>query len=186
LEPIGNKDWNLRLDIPLVSTNSNSINKTGLGDISFAASYIISLNQKRGTGARAKIISNSASNPSFGSGKWIFVPTLFHGLYLNKSQKTLWLSSIEYQVSFAGASNRNDISTTVFENALIYSFSKNWISGDVAIRYNDVIDGFQNSVYIEFGRKFSKQSMFYIHPSIGFGDKKSYNNGLELGLVILY
>ncbi|WP_264563679.1 lipid A phosphoethanolamine transferase [Flavobacterium sp. N3904] len=186
LEPIGKKDWNLRLDVPLVSTNTNSINKTGLGDISFATSYIIALNNKRGIGARAKVISNSASNPSFGSGKWVFVPTLFYGLYIDKSRKLLWLTDVEYQVSFAGSSNRNDISTSVFENALIFSFQKNWIAGNVAFRYNDVINGFQNSAYLEFGRKFSKESMFYIHPSIGFGDKKAYNNGLELGLVILY
>jgi hypothetical protein len=102
------------------------------------------------------------------------------------TNKILWLSDIEYQFSFAGSSNRNDISTSVFENALIYSFKKNWIGGNIAIRYNDVINGFQNSSYLEFGRKFSKESMFYIHPSIGFGGKKSYNNGLELGLVIIH
>jgi len=186
LEPIGNKDWTLRLDIPLISTNTYSKDKTGLGDIAFATSYIIDLNNKRGFAVRTKVISNSASNPSFGSGKWIFVPTLFYGLYLDKSNRILWLSDIEYQVSFAGSSNRNDISTSVFENALIYSFKKNWIGGNIAIRYNDIINGFQNSAFLEFGRKFSKESMFYIHPSIGFGGKKSYNNGLELGLVILY
>jgi hypothetical protein len=186
LQPIGNKAWNIRLDIPLISTNSNSIDKTGLGDIAFASSYIIALNNKRGIGARAKVISNSASNPSFGSGKWVFVPTLFYGLYLDKSGKLLWLMDAEYQVSFAGASNRNDISTAVYENALFYSFQKNWIAGNIAVRYSNVVNGFQNSAYLEFGRKFNKESMFYIHPSIGFGDKKFYNNGLELGLVIFY
>ncbi|CAN1523158.1 hypothetical protein MCETHM1_01150 [Flavobacteriaceae bacterium] len=186
LQPIGNKAWNLRLDIPLISTNSNSKDKTGLGDIAFASSYIIALNNKRGIGARAKVITNSASNPSFGSGKWVFVPTLFYGIYLDKSSKILWLMDAEYQVSFAGSSNRNDISTAVFENALIYSFRKNWIAGNVAVRYNNTVNGFQNSAYLEFGRKYSKESMFYIHPSIGFGNKKFYNNGLELGLVIFY
>lgn len=186
LEPIGNKDWNLRLDIPLISTNSNSINKTGLGDISFATSYIIALNKKKGIGARVRIFTNSASNPSFGSGKWVFAPTIFYGLYLDKSNKILWLSNVEYQFSFAGPSDRNDISTSVFENALLYNFKKNWIAGNVALRYNDVINGFQNSAYLEFGRKFGKESMFYIHPSIGFGDEKFYKNGLELGLIILY
>jgi hypothetical protein len=28
--------------------------------------------------------------------------------------------------------------------------------------------------------------MFYIHPSIGYGGKKSYNYGAELGVVILF
>ena len=186
LKPIGKKDWNLRLDVPLVSTNTNSINKTGLGDIAFAVAYIIQLNEKRGIGARAKVISNSASNPSFGSGKWIFNPTVFYGLYLDKSRKLLWLPDVEYQISFAGASDRNDISVGVLENVLIYSFGKNWVSGDVAFRYNEVLEGFQNSAYVEFGRKLNKESMFYIHPSIGFGDKKAYNTGLEVGLVILY
>jgi hypothetical protein len=186
LKPIGKKDWNLRLDIPLVSTNTNSQNKTGLGDIAFAASYIIQLNEKRGIGARVKIISNSASNPSFGSGKWVFNPTLFYAIYLDQSRKLLWMPDAEYQVSFAGASDRTDISIAVFENVLIYKFKKNWVSGDVAIRYNEVLDGFQNNAFLEFGRKLGEESMFYIHPSVGFGDKKVYNTGFEVGLVILY
>jgi hypothetical protein len=76
LKLIGNKDWTLRLDIPLISTNTYSKDKTGLGDIAFATSYIIDLNNKRGFAVRTKVISNSASNPSFGTGKWVFVPTL--------------------------------------------------------------------------------------------------------------
>lgn len=186
LKPIGKKDWNLRLDVPLVSTNTNSKNKTGLGDISFAVSYIIQLNEKRGIGARARVFSNSASNPSFGTGKWVFNPTVFYGIYLDKSRKLLWLPDAEYQISFAGASDRNDINIAIIENLLIYRFGKNWVSGDVAFRYNEVSDGFQNNAYLEFGRKFTKEAMFYIHPSVGFGDKKAYNTGLEIGLAILY
>lgn len=40
LQPIGNKAWNLRFDLPLISTNSNSINQTGLGDVSAGISFI--------------------------------------------------------------------------------------------------------------------------------------------------
>ena len=108
------------------------------------------------------------------------------GLYLKKKKKLLWLPDVEYQISFAGASDRNDINIAIFENVVIYRFEKNWLSGDVALRYNEVLNGYQNTAYLEFGRKFSKEAMFYIHPSIGFGNKKAYNNGLELGLVILY
>ena len=40
LHPIANKAWNLRVDLPLISTNTSSINKTGIGDIGIGISYI--------------------------------------------------------------------------------------------------------------------------------------------------
>ena len=186
LLPIGNKTWQLRADVPLVSTNTASINKTGFGDLSFAASYIPYLTKKRGVGLRGRLFTNSASDPSFGSGKWVFAPTFFYGQYFDESKKFFWISNVEYQFSFAGSSNRNDISTTILDNSLIFNFGKNWVSGNVTFRYNAIAEGFNNSAYLEFGRKFTPDAMFYIHPSMGFGDKKSYNYGMELGLLIFY
>jgi hypothetical protein len=184
--PIGNNAWNLRFDLPLVSTNTESINKTGIGDLSFASSYIFFINEKRGIAARLKVTSNSSNNPAFGSGKWVLSPSFFLGTYIGKNKKLLLLSDIEYQFSFSGSNNRTDISTAILENTIIYSFAKNWIGTNVALRYNAINEGFQNTTFIEFGRKFTADSMFYIHPSIAFGSEKSYNYGLELGLVILF
>ncbi len=186
LLPIGNKAWQLRADIPLISTNTETKNTTGFGDLSFAAAYIPFLNKKRGIGLRGRIFTNSAQNPSFGTGKWVFAPTFFYGQYIGKERKFLWISNLEYQFSFAGSSNRNDISTAIFDNSLIFNFKKNWIAANVTFRYKTITEGYNNSVYFEFGRKFTPDAIFYIHPSIGFGDQKAYNNGLEVGLLIFY
>ena len=96
------------------------------------------------------------------------------------------ISDLEYQFSFTGSKNRADIRTTVLESTLIYSFAKNWISSNIAFRYNETRQGFQNSTFVEFGRKLTPDSLFYIYPSLAFGDQKTYNYGLELGVVILY
>lgn len=184
--PIGNKAWNLRFDLPLVSTNTESINKTGLGDLSLASSYIFFINEKRGVATRLRVTSNSSNNPAFGSGKWVLSPAFFLGNYIGKSKKLLLISNIEYQFSFAGSNERAAISTAIIENMFIYSFAKNWIGTNLALRYNYIKEGFQNSIFVEFGRKFNSESMFYIHPSLAFGSEKSYNYGLELGLVILF
>lgn len=186
LYPIGQKTWLLRVDVPLVSTNTSSINKSGLGDIAIAASYIPYVKNKTGIAIRAKITSNSANDPNFGTGKWVFNPTLIYGNYLGNHKKYLWLATLENQMSFAGDSNRNKVNTTVFENTLLYFLGKNWFGINNAFRYNNTIDGYQNSAFIEYGRKFTGNDMFYIHPSIGYGGAKSYNYGVELGVVILY
>jgi hypothetical protein len=186
LYPIGKKTWLLRADVPLISTNTTSINKSGLGDFAVAASYIPYVKNKTGIAIRAKVTTNSAIDSNFGTGKWVFTPTLTMGNYLGNHKKYLWLSLIENQISFAGDSNRNDINTTVFENTFLYFIGKNWLSLDTAFRYNNTIDGFQNSAYIEFGRKFTPDSMFYIHPSVVYGGSKSYNYGYELGVLILF
>jgi len=69
---------------------------------------------------------------------------------------------------------------------LLSIHSKKLVSTNVAFRYNQISNGFQNSTFIEFGRKLTPDSLFYIHPSCGFGGKKSYNYGIELGMLILY
>jgi hypothetical protein len=186
LKPIGNRAWTIRFDAPLISTNSSTLNKSGVGDISFASSYIPYLTKKSGIATRLRITTNSANNPSFGSGKWVISPAIFYGTYINKSKKLLLISDFEYQYSIAGSENRADIRTTVLESTMIYSFAKNWISSNVALRYNQTRKGFQNSTFAEFGRKLTPDSLFYIHPSLAFGDQKSYNYGIELGVVILY
>lgn len=83
------------------------------------------------------------------------------------------ISDLEYQFSVAGSKNRADIRTTVIESTLIYSFAKNWISSNIAFRYNETRQGFQNSTFVEFGRKLTPDSLFYIHPSLAFGDQKN-------------
>jgi hypothetical protein len=186
LYPIGQRSWMLRVDVPLISTNTSAINKSGLGDIAVAASYIPYVKNKTGIAIRTKVTSNSANDPNFGTGKWVFTPTIFLGNYLGSHKKYLWIASVENQMSFAGDSYRSKVNTSVFENTLLYFLGKNWFAVNTAIRYNHTIDGFQNTAFIEFGRKFTDNDMFYIHPSVGYGGVKAYNYGAELGVVILF
>jgi hypothetical protein len=186
LYPIGRRSWLLRFDAPLISTNTSSVNKSGMGDLAVAASYIPYVKNKTGIAIRAKVTSNSANDPNFGSGKWVFTPTVIYGNYLGNHKKYLWMASVENQMSFAGDSNRSKVNTSVFENTLLYFLGKNWFAVNTALRYNHTIDGFQNSAFIEFGRKFTANDMFYLHPSLGYGGAKAYNYGAEVGVVILF
>ncbi|MBS7233672.1 lipid A phosphoethanolamine transferase [Flavobacterium psychroterrae] len=185
LHPIANKAWNLRVDLPLISTNTSSVNKTGIGDIGVGISYIPYLDHSKGIAFRARIISNSASDPALGTGKWVFAPAVFYGAYI-REKKLLWIASLENQMSFAGSNNRNDINTTSFENYFMYIIGKNWIAADVAFRYNATNKGYPNNAFIEFGRKITSNNMGYIHPSFAFGNHKSYNYGIEVGILILF
>ncbi|TDO72711.1 hypothetical protein EV143_10715 [Flavobacterium chryseum] len=185
LHPIANKAWNLRVDLPLVSTNTSSINKTGIGDIGAGISYIPYLDHSKGIAFRVKVISNSAVDPALGTGKWVFAPAVFYGAYFIE-KKLLWIASLENQLSFAGSENRSDVNTTALENYFMYIIGKNWIAADVAFRYNATNKGYPNNAFLEFGRKITKNDMAYIHPSIGFGSHKSYNYGIEIGMLILF
>ena len=185
LVPIGSKAWNLRFDLPLISANTNNINKTGIGDVGMGVSYIPFMKNNQGIAVRARVYANSASDPAFGSGKWVFMPAFFYGKYFN-DKKFLWISSLEYQVSFAGSSERNDVNTTALETVLFYFFGKNWVAGDVALRYNGTLNGYQNNAYLELGRKITPTNLIYIHPSVAFGGEKSYNFGIEGGILVLF
>ncbi|MGO4773526.1 lipid A phosphoethanolamine transferase [Flavobacterium sp. W22_SRS_FK3] len=185
LHPIANKAWNLRVDLPLVSTNTSSMNKTGVGDISVGISHIPYLKKNGGIAFRARVISNSAADPAIGTGKWVFSPAFFYGKYLNE-EKLLWISSLENQISFAGSNNRNEINLTTYENYFMFILGKNWLALDAAFRYNAINKSFPNNAFIEFGRRITKNDMAYIHPSVAFGNHKTYNFGLEVGMLILF
>ncbi|MEP6804565.1 MAG: lipid A phosphoethanolamine transferase [Flavobacterium sp.] len=184
--PIGSKHWNLRADIPIVSKNNDQINKTGLGDFSFGATYIPYIDTKKGIAIRTRVITNSSDDPNFGTGKWVVLTALFYGQYIGSTRNYLWISIIENQTSFAGSNNRNEINITSYENLVFRYFGKNWIAGDVNFRYNTIVDGFQNTAFIEYGRKLTPSNMVYIHPSVAFGGEKSYNYGFEVGFFILF
>lgn len=185
LHPIANKAWNLRVDLPLVSANTSSDNKTGIGDIGVGLSYIPYMKYKdEGIAFRARVISNSAVDPALGTGKWVFSPAFFFGKYF--TQNILWITSLENQISFAGSDNRNDINLTIFENYFMYIFGPHWIAADVALRYNAINKGYPNNAYLEFGKRITKNDMAYIHPSVAFGNHKTYNFGLEVGMLILF
>lgn len=185
LLPIGNKAWNLRFDLPLISASTNSINKTAIGDVGMGVSYIPYMKNNNGIALRTRVYANTAADPNFGSGKWVAMPAVIYGKYFYK-KKFLWLSTLEYQGSFAGADSRSDISVTVFENVVLFFFGKNWIAADAAFRYNDVLQGFQNNAFLEFGRKITPNNLVYIHPSAAFGGQKTYNFGIEAGLLVLF
>lgn len=68
----------------------------------------------------------------------------------------------------------------------MYIIERNWIAIDVAFRYNNINEGYPNNAFIEFGRKITQNDMAYIHPSVGFGNHKTYNHGIEVGMLILF
>ncbi|WP_431244927.1 hypothetical protein ACQ9BO_12360 [Flavobacterium sp. P21] len=84
LHPIGNKSWNLRFDLPLISTNNpNSTNQTGLGDVGAGITYIPYFKKNEGFAVRTRVTAPSAVAPSFGSGKWVAIPAFFMRGILN-------------------------------------------------------------------------------------------------------
>lgn len=68
----------------------------------------------------------------------------------------------------------------------MFILGKNWLAVDATFRYNAVNKGFPNNAFLEFGRRITKNDMAYIHPSVAFGNHKTYNFGLEVGMLILF
>jgi len=184
--PFKNRSWNFRTDIPLISGNTSSENKTAIGDISFSIAHIPYLTNKRGVSFRARITTNSSNNKDFGTGKWVFTPTVFYGQYLNKKGSVLWTTYLENKFSFAGSSNRANINAFALNNSINYSFSKSWISSDITVGYNQISEKKPIAIAFEYGTKFTPDTMLYFHPSFGIGSERQYNHGIEFGLVILY
>lgn len=178
-----NKSWEMRFDIPLVSGESSTKNKTGLGDISAVLTYIpFFVKDKHVFFIRAKISSNSASEKNFGYGKWVITPGISYQKTFGMKNQFLWIGSIEYKRSIFGQKNRNKVEKFSFENLIQYYFSKYWLSIDFNLYRNIFSNCFENTTFTEFGINLSKLSL-YIHPSIGMGHTRFYNYGLEIGIL---
>jgi hypothetical protein len=68
----------------------------------------------------------------------------------------------------------------------MYFIGKNWIAADAAFRCNATNKAFPNNAFLEFDRRIIKNDMAYIHPSVAFGNHKTYNFGIEAGMLILF
>lgn len=182
--PVFNKAWDMRFDLPLVSGESSTKNKTGLGDISAALTYLpFFVKDKHAIFVRVKVSSNSASDKNFGYGKWIITPGILYQKTFGGRNQFFWISSIEYKRSIFGQKNKNKVETFSFENLIQYSFSKYWLSANYNLYRNIFSKRFENKVFTEFGVNLSKFSL-YVHPSIGLGRHRSYNHGLEFGILV--
>lgn len=187
LYPLGNKALNFRFDLPIISTNSPDFTgQTGLGDIDLSIAYIPQMNEKTGIAFRGKINIPTATENAFGTGKWVFISTAFLGHYWDTQKQWFSITSLEQQFSFAGKKTRTPVNTTIFENDIYYSFQKNWVGTTAIIRYNFELQGWQNSIAVEYGRKLTPSFNVYIHPSIAFGSRKYYNNGFEVGFFLIF
>lgn len=181
--PFFNKSWEMRFDIPLVSGENSTKNKTGLGDISAVLTYLpFFIKDKHIIFIRTKISSNSASDKNFGYGKWIITPGISYQKTFGGKNQFLWISSIEYKRSIFGEKNRNKVEKFSYENLIQYSFSKYWVSADFNLYRNIYSNSFENTFFTEFGINLSKFSL-YVHPSIGTGHTRFYNYGLEFGIL---
>ena len=180
--PVFNKAWDMRFEVPLVSAENSTKNKTGLGDISAVLTYLpFFVKDKHAIFVRTKITSNSASDKNFGYGKWIIRPAIFYQKPFGKNNQFLWISSIEYRRSVFGQKNRDKVERLSFENLIQYSFSKYWVSANFNLYRNIFLSHFENTAFTEFGVNLSKFSL-YVHPSIGLGNHQFYNYGLEFGI----
>lgn len=68
----------------------------------------------------------------------------------------------------------------------MYILGKNWVAADVAFKYNATNKRYPNNAFVEFGRRLTKNDMAYFHPSVAFGNQKTYNFGIEVGMHILF
>ncbi|MFV0237984.1 MAG: hypothetical protein ACK5HU_05575 [Flavobacteriales bacterium] len=178
--PVGKGNWNIRVDIPVVSSELSG--KNGLGNLSASFTYIPFMTKNIGYWVRGRVFSPTASPSELGSGKWLFSPTVGFGKKFDKN--LTYLASYEHRFSFAGSSNQNDYHTGIIDTSLIFGVEKYWFSFNPNIFVN-----YENNAQVstfmafEIGRRLVSEVDFYISPSFGIGDSKPHDFGLEFGLA---
>ena len=124
------KGLTLRWDFPVVTANTPSRTKTGLGDLYFQGLFFPRLRKTFILAAGTAFVFPTATDDLLGNGKWQFAP-LVVPIWLFPKQKGYFLTKVQDFISFAGGDDRPDIHFLLITPTMLWRISgRSWILFD--------------------------------------------------------
>lgn len=112
----------VRTILPLRSTRWPT-NASGLGDVSIIPYYVPDTTSATFVGYGGALIAPSATDDAFGSGKWATGPAV---IVAKTGRPITWGGLLQQVWSFAGDSDRDDVSVATVQPFITYLLPKGW------------------------------------------------------------
>jgi hypothetical protein len=180
---------NLRTKLPIVATDIAGDGDFGIGDLSLRLNWLAHVDQQKGIllGFDSKI--PTATDDVLGGEKWVISPLITYAWFINKN--TIFAPSYQHDFSFAGDDDRADVNQSVFDLYFVFTSDdkKQFIQVDPQIILDWENDKEQFIFKTTFGQRVGSlwggAVNFTVAPSVGIGNDRPYDWGVEVGLTVV-
>ena len=183
----GLREFILRFDVPLMSTNIGKGTDHGLGDIYTQGLYNVYRAEGFFFAVGSGLTAPTATENTLGGGKWQVSPLAIPGWWFN-NPRALFFIKVQDYVSFAGQSDRTDIHYMTTTPALLVKLTDKWwvgadTEGKVNWEQNDKWS-FKSGIFIF--KKWTDTFGTWIKPEIPWGPNREGEFTLKASFFVNY
>ncbi len=190
IQPFADGTMNLRAKVPFVATDVAGEGESGLGDLSLRYNWLAKVTPEYGLLVGVDSTFDTASERYFGRDRYTISPLVTYAMFLNNN--AIFAPTYQHNFSIFGNGNGPDVNESVIDLYFVYTADdkKSWITVDPAITINWDGDPKLNAVLeVQFGRTLGKVGdaalNAYVAPSVGIGDDRPINWGIEIGFSLV-
>jgi hypothetical protein len=180
----------LEFKLPII--NSDVLGETGFGagDLILKFSHLAALTPKYGILLTLEAAFNTANQADHGFGSDVLRPGITYARFLPGGN--LFAPTLQHGFTVGDTDpGRSDVNITVIDLYYVPKLEdpRNYMTIDPAVLYDWEREKFSPSLAVTFGRVISTDlpgtSSLFIKPSIGFGNDRAYDWGLEAGFKVV-
>lgn len=189
IQPFGGKrDYQLRVQLPMVGNDMAGNDDFGLGDIAMRLGHVFGVTGERGMVVQGEMIFDTASRDGLGSGQNVFEGTFIYARFLPSG---IFAPAIVHSVDVWGGSGRAGVNMTTMDFYFVPKFKdpRNFMTLDPALTSDWENDLRFASLAVTMGRTMGKAFggnwQLYVKPTVLAGAERPGDWSIEAGYKVL-
>ncbi len=183
--PFNNRTMNIRLDLPLVTTDVTGDTEFGFGDLNLRWLWTAKQSRTHAVAVGIKSWWDTATGDALGSGKNALAPVVSYVMFLNR--QTIFAPAYQYKFDIGGSDDRPDISQSFIDFYYVYLPKP---GQGIVVDPTIIIDHDRSKtsmqVEVELGRMISPGMSTYIRPGFPIGGNRLIDWNLEVGVKTVF
>ncbi|AKC85789.1 hypothetical protein WQ53_02450 [Pseudoxanthomonas suwonensis] len=189
IQPFGGKrDYQLRVQLPMVSNDVAGNDGFGLGDIAVRLGHVFGVTREHGMVVQGEMIFDTASRDELGTGQNVFKGTFIYARFLPGG---IFAPAIVHSVDVWGDSDRAGVNSTTLDFYYVPRFEdpRNFMTLDPALTSDWHNDRQFASLAVTLGRTlgqaFGGNWQLYAKPTVFAGAERPGDWSIEVGYKVL-
>jgi hypothetical protein len=188
--PFGQKkDFNFRVQLPMVRTDVLGQSGFRLGDVSLKVNHVLTVTREYGIVVAGEAVFDTASRPEGGAGKNVLKANAVYAWFLQGGD--IFAPAIVHSLSVSGDSSRAKVNGTVLDFYYVPKLAdpKTFVTVDPALSFDWENDTRFASLAVTIGRAigpaFGGNSQVFIKPTVLAGGDRPGTWGVEVGYKVI-
>lgn len=184
--PFAERAHQIRLEVPLVTTNITGETEFGFGDLNVRWLWVPKATPKNAVAVGVESWWDTATQEVLGRGKNVLGPVVFYVIFLPE-RKAIFAPAYQYQFDIGGSGDRADVSLSAIDlYYVLLPKPGSWIIIDPQI----IVDHEGSTTYVqvetEFGRMMGPGWSTFLRPGFPIGGNRLMDWNLEFGIKSVF